>query len=277
MINMGATFLIAQSSTLPNAVYLGIIAFFLWSGVDAINNVYDAELDEKSDPERAKFTKNLGKLGMAITLGLFAVSLGLGAITGMLLVVVFIFVGILAGVAYSVPPFRLRQTIYKPLVNLSVGAVPVLIVAAFYDVFSVQILALILLMGISTAVNSLWEDLADYKSDYSAKAKTTLVVFGFKRGLYLTIILGYSLIPLMLLVGVLFQLNIVYFAILGTLITFISIRLIQNRQIITGKPNQEALLKVGESFAKDFVIVALVHTTNLMLSGYLTYQMVAIV
>ncbi|HER54655.1 MAG TPA: hypothetical protein ENO13_02010 [Candidatus Bathyarchaeota archaeon] len=277
MINMGATFLIAQSSTLPNAVYLGIIAFFLWSGVDAINNVYDAELDEKSDPERAKFTKNLGKLGMAITLGLFAVSLGLGAVTGMLLVVVFIFVGILAGVVYSVPPFRLRQTIYKPLVNLSVGAVPVLIVAAFYDVFSVQILALILLMGISTAVNSLWEDLADYKSDYSAKAKTTLIVFGFKRGLYLTIILGYSLIPLMLLVGVLFQLNIVYFAILGTLITFISIRLIQNRQIITGKPNQEALLKVGESFAKDFVIVALVHTTNLMLSGYLTYQMVAIV
>jgi 4-hydroxybenzoate polyprenyltransferase len=277
MINMGATFLIAKSSTLPNAVYLGIIAFFLWSGVDAINNLYDAELDEKSDPERAKFTKNLGKLGMAITIGLFAVSLGLGAITGMLLVVVFIFVGILAGVAYSVPPFRLRQTIYKPLVNLSVGAVPVLIVAAFYDVFSVQILALILLMGISTAVNSLWEDLADYKSDYSAKAKTTLVVFGFKRGLYLTIILGYSLIPLMLLVGVLFQLNIVYFAILGTLITFISIRLIQNRQIITGKPNQEALLKVGESFAKDFVIVALVHTTNLMLSGYLTYQMVAIV
>jgi 4-hydroxybenzoate polyprenyltransferase len=277
MINMGATFLIAQSSTLPNAVYLGIIAFFLWSGVDAINNVYDAELDEKSDPERAKFTKNLGKLGMAITLGLFAVSLGLGAITGMLLVVVFIFVGILAGVAYSVPPLRLRQTIYKPLVNLSVGAVPVLIVAAFYDAFSVQILALILLMGISTAVNSLWEDLADYKSDYSAKAKTTLVVFGFKRGLYLTIILGYSLIPLMLLVGVLFQLNIVYFAILGTLIAFISIRLIQNRQIMTGKPNQEALLKVGESFAKDFVIVALVHTTNLMISGYLTYQMVAIV
>ena len=214
MINMGATFLIAQSSTLPNAVYLGIIAFFLWSGVDAINNVYDAELDEKSDPERAKFTKNLGKLGMAITLGLFAVSLGLGAVTGMLLVVVFIFVGILAGVVYSVPPFRLRQTIYKPLVNLSVGAVPVLIVAAFYDVFSVQILALILLMGISTAVNSLWEDLADYKSDYSAKAKTTLIVFGFKRGLYLTIILGYSLIPLMLLVGVLFQLNIVYLSLI---------------------------------------------------------------
>ncbi|MEJ2126524.1 MAG: UbiA family prenyltransferase [Candidatus Bathyarchaeota archaeon] len=277
MINMGATFLIAKSSTLPNAVYLGIIAFFLWSGVDAINNVYDAELDEKSDPDRAKYTKNLGNLGLAISLGLFAVSLGLGAVTGMLLVVAFIFLGILAGVAYSVPPLRLRQTIYKPVVNLSVGAVPVLIVAAFYDVFSVQILALILLMGISTAVNSLWEDLADYKSDFSAKAKTTLVVLGFKKGLYLTIILGYSLIPLMIVVGVLFQLNTVYFVILSALITYISIRLIQNRHIITGKPEHETLLATGKGFAKDFVIVALVHTTNLMVSGYLTYQMVAIV
>lgn len=272
MINMGATFLIAQSSTLPNAIYLGIIAFFLWSGVDAINNVYDAELDEKSDPKRAKYTKSLGKLGLATSLGLFAVSLGLGVVTGMLLVVVFIFVGILAGIIYSVPPLRLRQTIYKPIVNLSVGAVPVLIVAAFYDVFSVQIFALILLMGISTAVNSLWEDLADYKSDYNAKAKTTLVVFGFKKGLYLTIIMGYSLIPLMIIVGIMFQLNTIYFVILGALITYISIRLIQNRQIITGKPKQETLLAAGEGFAKDFVIVALVHTTNLMLSGFLTYQ-----
>ena len=276
MINMGATFLIAQSSTLPNAIYLGIIAFFLWSGVDAINNVYDAELDEKSDPKRARYTKNLGKLGLAISLGLFAISLGLGAVTGMLLVVVFIFVGILAGIIYSVPPFRLRQTIYKPIVNLSVGAVPVLIVAAFYDVFSVQIFTLILLMGISTAVNSLWEDLADYKSDYNAKAKTTLVVLGFKKGLYLTIILGYSLIPLMIIVGMLFQLNTIYFVILGALITYISIRLIQNRHIITGKPKQETLLVAGEGFAKDFVIVALVHTTNLMLSGFLTYQIAVI-
>ncbi|MDG6223000.1 MAG: UbiA family prenyltransferase [Candidatus Bathyarchaeota archaeon] len=272
MINMGATFLIAKSSHLPDAVYLGIIAFFLWSGVDAINNVYDVDLDVKSDPKRAEYTKNLGKLGLAISLGLFAVTLSLGAATGILSVVMFIFIGIFAGVIYSVPPFRLRQTIYKPIVNLSVGAVPVLIVAAFYNVFSIQIFALILLMGISTAVNSLWEDLADYKSDFTAKAKTTLVVLGFKRGLYLTIILGYSLIPLMIIVGILFQLNTIYFAILAALITFISIRLIQSRQIITGKPKQETMLKAGESFARDFVIVALVHTTNLMISGYLTFQ-----
>ena len=274
MITMGATFLIAKSSTLPSAIYLGFIAFFGWSGVDAINNVYDVNLDVKSDPSRAKYTKNLGKLGLSISLGLFALSMSLGAITGIQLVAVFIFLGILAGIIYSVPPFRLRQTIYKPIVNLSVGSVPVLMVAAYFNVFSIQIFVLMLLIGISTAVNSLWEDLADYKSDYNANAKTTLVVLGFKRGLYLTIAMGYSLIPLMIIVGVLFQLNAIYFVVLGALITYISIRLIQNRKIITGKAKQETLLKLGEAFAKDFVIIALVHTTNLMLSGYLTYQLV---
>jgi len=274
---MGATFLIAKSSTLPIAIYFGIIGFFGWSGVDAINNIYDANLDEKSDPARAKYTKNLGKLGLAISLGLCALAMSMGALTGIQLVTVFIFLGILAGIIYSVPPFRLRQTIYKPIVNLSVGSVPVLMVAAYFNVFSIQIFVLMLLIGISTAVNSLWEDLADYKSDYSAHAKTTLVILGFKRGLYLTIATGYSLIPLMIIVGILFQLNTIYFVILSALIAYISIRLIQNRHIITGKAKHETLLKLGEAFAKDFVIIALVHTTNLMISGYLTYQQVIII
>jgi 4-hydroxybenzoate polyprenyltransferase len=274
MITTGAAFLMAEKISLIQASYLGIIAFCGWSGVDAINNVYDVDLDVKSDPHRAEFTKNLGKVGLFISLAFFAVSMSLGAITGIQLVVVFVFVGILAGVLYSVPPFRLRQTIYKPIVNFSVGAVPVLMVAAFFDVFSIEIVVLLLLIGISTAVNSLWEDLADYKSDFNAQARTTLVVLGFRRGLYLTIIMGYCLIPLMLVVGLLFNLNTIYFIVLSGLIAYISIRLIQNRNIITNrtKNDTEQMQKLGEAFARDFVIVALVHTTNLMLSSYLTYQ-----
>ena len=276
MIAMGATFLIAKNASLLGAVYFGFVAFCGWSGVDAINNVYDVDLDMKSDPLRAEYTKNLGKLGLCISLIFFAASMSLGAITGIQLVTVFVFLGILAGVVYSVPPFRLRQTIYKPVVNFSVGAVPVLMVAAFFNVFSVQILVLLLLIGISTAVNSLWEDLADYVSDFDARARTMLVVLGFKRGLYLTIIMGYCLIPLMILVGILFQLTLFYFVVLTALIAYLSTRLIQNRHILFGgaKTDTESMLKLGEMFAQDFVIIALVHTTNLMLSGYLTYQQV---
>ena len=274
MITMGATFLMAENNTLLIAVYLGFVAFCGWSGVDAINNVYDVDLDVKSDFSRSEYTKNLGRLGTYISIIFLVLSLSLGAITGIPLVAVFVFFGILAGILYSVPPFRLRQTVYKPIVNFSVGAVPVLIVAAFFNVFSVQILVLLLLIGISTAVNSLWEDLADYTSDFDAQARTMLVVLGFKRGLFLTIVMGYCLIPLMLLVGILFNLSLLYFVVLAALVCFISFRLIQNRHALSGasKADTKTMLKLGETFAKDFVIIALVHTTNLMISGYLTYQ-----
>jgi len=276
MIAMGSTFLISKNASLPEAIYFGIVSFCGWSGVDAINNVYDVDIDVKSDPLRSEYTKNLGKMGLAISFIFFAASMILAAITKIQLVTVFVFVGILAGILYSAPPFRLRQTIYKPIVNFSVGSVPVLMVAAFFNVFSVQILVLLILIGASTAVNSLWEDLADYKSDLNAHAKTMLVILGFKRGLYLTIILGYSLIPLMILVGVLFHLTLIYFIVLAALIGYISLRLIQNRKILFGgaKADTKTMLKLGEVFAQDFVIIALVHTTNLMVSGYLTYQQV---
>jgi len=279
MIAMGSTFLIAKNASLHEAIYFGIVAFCGWSGVDAINNVYDVDIDVKSDPLRAEYTKNLGKMGQGISSIFFAASLILTAITKIHLVSTFVFIGIIAGILYSAPPFRLRQTIYKPIVNFSVGAVPVLMVAAFYNIFSIQILVLLILIGASTAVNSLWEDLADYKSDFNAHAKTMLVILGFKRGLYLTIILGYCLIPLMILVGILFHLTLLYFIILSALIVYISIRLIQNRSLLVRGSNAttESMLKLGEAFAQDFVIIALVHTTNLMISGYLTSQQVFLI
>jgi len=276
MIVMGATFLMEERVTLLRAIYLGFIVFCGWSGVDAINNVYDVDLDVKSDPLRAEYTKNLGRLGLCISIIFFALSMSLGMITKVPLVPVFVFAGILAGVLYSIPPFRFRQTIYKPLVNFSVGAVPILIVAAFFNVFTVQVWSLMLLIGITTAVNSLWEDLADYTSDFEARARTMLVVLGFKRGLYATIVMGYCLIPLMILVGTLFQLNLLYFFVLTTLAVYISLRLLQNRNVLFGgcKDYTESMFKLGEIFAKDFVIMAIVQTTNLMLSGYLKYQQV---
>ena len=277
MIAMGATFLVARSPTFAEAAYLGVVAFFLWSGVDAINNVYDVDLDMKSDSFRACYTRSLGRFGLYISLAIFVLSMALGVITGIQLVTFFIFVGIVAGVVYSVPPFRLRQTIYKPLVNVSVGAVPVLIVASFFNVFSFQLLVLALLIGLSTAANSLWEDLADYESDFAAKARTLVVVLGFKRGFFITVIVGYCLVPMMVLVGILFHLNLLYFLVLGTLILFLSFRLIQHRNTLFRSSNTDqdhTLLKLGNSFAKDFVIIALVQTANLMINGFLNYQQI---
>ena len=274
MISMGATFLIKENLAWLEAIYLGFIVFCGWSGVDAMNNICDADLDVKSDPLKAEYTRNLGRLGLCISIFFSSLSISLGVITKIPLVTVFILVGIFAGVLYSIPPFRLRQTIYKPLVNFSVGAIPILIVAAFFNVFSAEVWALMLLIGITTAVNSLWEDLADYASDFDTRARTMLIVLDFKRGLHVTIVLGYCLVPLMVLVGILFRLNLLYFLVFTALVAYMSLRLIQNRSVLFGDlgDNTEPILKLGEIFAKDFAIIAIIQMTNLMLSSYLKYH-----
>lgn len=271
MISVGATFLIGQALVWPAALFLGVIVFCIWSAVDAMNNICDVDLDVLSDPVRAKFTKKLGKFAFLIAVAFTVLSLMLGAVTLMPFVLLFVGIGIFFGVLYSVPPFRLRKTIYKPIINFTVGAVPIMIIAAFFNLFSINIIILILLIGVTTAVNSLWEDLADFASDFHSGSRTIPIILGFRRGLFLTVILGYVMIPLMVLVGVLFQLSIIYYATLVTLASFITLRLIQKRQTLfkRDKADIQKLFKLGEVLAKDFVIVAIAFTLSLMLSSFL--------
>jgi 4-hydroxybenzoate polyprenyltransferase len=271
MISIGATFLIVESMDLLKAVFLGVIAFCGWSAVDALNNIFDADLDRLSDPIRAEYTKRLGKVGLIVAGAFTLVSLILGSITMMPWVVLLIGVGLFFGVLYSVPPFRLRKTMYKPIVNMAVGSVPVLIVAAFFNVFSPSTVILALLVGVTTSVNSLWEDLADYKSDFSSGSKTVPIIFGFRRGLFLTIIMGYVMLPLMVCVGLQFQLGWVYYAALFAVASFVSLRLFQKRVALFkgNSDDMKRLLQLGEVLAKDFVIIAIVFTFSLMLSGLL--------
>jgi 4-hydroxybenzoate polyprenyltransferase len=271
MIAVGATFLTGEAFAWPAALFLGATVFCIWSAVDAMNNLCDVDLDVLSDPLRARFTKKLGKVGFFIAVGFTALSLALGAVTLMPFVFLFVGLGIFFGIIYSVPPFRLRKTAYKPIVNFTVGAVPVMIIAAFFNVFSINIVALILLIGVTTAINSLWEDLADYASDFSSGSRTLPIILGFRRGLLFTVVMGYMMIPLMILVGVLFGLPLIYYGALASLAGFISLRLIQKRRTLfkEDKADNKKLFGLGEVLAKDFVIIAIVFTLTLMLSSLL--------
>jgi 4-hydroxybenzoate polyprenyltransferase len=272
MISVGAAFLAGEAFAWPAALFLGAIVFCVWSAVDAMNNLCDVDLDVLSDPLRAKFTKRLGRAGLFIAVGFTVLSLALGALTLMPYVVLFVGLGLFFGVVYSVPPFRLRKTPYKPLVNFTVGAVPIMIIAAFFNAFSINVVTLILLIGITTAINSLWEDLADYSSDFNSGSRTLPIILGFRRGLLFTIAMGYVMIPLMVLVGVLFNLPFIYYIALTALASFITLRIVQKRNTLFRDDSAEStkLLKLGEVLAKDFVVVAIVFTLALMLSSLLT-------
>jgi 4-hydroxybenzoate polyprenyltransferase len=275
MISVGASFLMGGSLVWFEAFFLGVIAFCIWSAADAMNNIFDVDLDVLSDPFRAEFTKKLGKLGLFVAMFFTALSLLLGVFTMTFYVVLFIAAGIIFGVLYSVPPFRLRKTACKPVVNFTVGAVPVLIVAAFFHDFTISIIALVLLIGVTTAVNSLWEDLADYASDSSSGSRTIPIIFGYKRGLVLTVIMGYALIPLMALVGALFQLGWTYYSILIALSAFVTLRIIQKRNsLLKNTEDKKQLFKLGEILSKDFVVIAIVFTLSLMLSSLLKIALV---
>ena len=275
MISVGASFLMGGSLVWFEAFFLGVIAFCIWSAADAMNNIFDVDLDVLSDPFRAEFTKKLGKLGLFVAMFFTALSLLLGVFTMTFYVVLFIAAGIIFGVLYSAPPFRLRKTAYKPVVNFTVGAVPVLIVAAFFHDFTISIIALVLLIGVTTAVNSLWEDLADYASDSSSGSRTIPIIFGYKRGLVLTVIMGYALIPLMALVGALFQLGWTYYAILTALSAFVTLRIIQKRNsLLKNTEDKKQLFKLGETLSKDFAVIAIVFTLSLMLSSLLKIALV---
>ena len=183
-------------------------------------------------------------------------------------VVLFTGIGLFFGVVYSVPPFRLRRTALKPIVNFTVGAVPIMIIAAFFNTSSLNVISLILLIGATTAINSLWEDLADYESDYQSGSRTVPIIMGFHRGLLFTVAMGYILLPLMVLVGVLFQLPLIYYVVLSGLASFITLRLVQKRKtLFSGGADTAKLLKLGTTLAKDFVIIAIVFTLALMLSS----------
>lgn len=222
MISVGAVFLTANSLAWSPALYLGLTVFCGWSAVDATNNVCDVDLDVLSDPLRAQFTKKLGKLGLVVVAIFTGLSLALGAVTMIPYVVLFVAVGIVFGVLYSVPPFRLRKTAYKPIANFTVGAVPVLIVAAFYNAFSLNVLVLVLLIGVTTAVNGLWEDLADYASDFKSGSRTVPIIFGFRKGLFLTIVMGYVMIPLMVFVAFSAWLGLLCFVVRSSYIHFVA-------------------------------------------------------
>ena len=92
---------------------------------------------------------------------------------------------------------------------------------------------------------------------------------GFRHGLIFTVIMGYVMVPLMILIGILFELSVVYYAALIGLTSFITIRIYKNRQILLNKDKEDTgeLFKLGKILAKDFVMVAIVFTLALMLSS----------
>jgi len=69
-------------------------------------------------------------------------------------------------------------------------------------------------------------------------------------------------------IGLMFKLGVVYYGILAVLVAFMSLHILQNWRILLGEET-DTMYKLSQKLARDFVIIAVTHTTNLMLSSYL--------
>lgn len=266
MITLGGAFLIGGSGALLPALCLGLIVFCFWSFSDAINNIYDKELDAVSDPERSKFTEKLGKKAYFITYLFAGLTFSLGALTLNWAVFVVISIGIIFGFIYSAPPIRLRTTIVKPLVNFVFGSVAILVSAVYFGVFTVNVLVLTLLFGTVTSVNSIWGDLADYQSDKISKARTLPVILGFRNGFFLTVLLGCMLIPIMTNIGLMYSMSFVYYLILAIIASYILANLfLKRKRLSKDKEDTHEQISLGGLLTKDFVKITLIFSFTFMM------------
>jgi 4-hydroxybenzoate polyprenyltransferase len=270
VVTLGGAFLIGNSPAILQALHLGAIVFCFWSFSDAINNIYDKELDATSDPKRAEFTEKLGKKAYHITYLFLGLTLFLSALTLNWLVFAVISVGLFFGFIYSAPPIRLRTTIVKPLVNFVFGAVAIFISGAYFGVFTLTILMLTLLFGVVTSVNSIWGDLADYQSDKNSGARTLPVILGFRNGLFFTVILGCMLIPIMTYIGLMYSVYFVYYVVLAAVASYMLIKLFIKRGMLSkNRENTPEQLSLGGLLSKDFVRITLIFSFIFALCAFI--------
>jgi 4-hydroxybenzoate polyprenyltransferase len=260
------TFFLAPQFNIFQALYLGGIILFGWIGVDMINNIYDVEMDKVAHPARALVTEKLGAWTKIIASLFLVTSFCLSLITRNFLVVLAVAAAMLSGTVYSVPPFRLRQTMLKPVVNFTVGLILTFLVASFYGQFTVAAYLLMLLAGLSTTSASLWDDVIDYEGDLKGNAKTIVAVIGQKEGAYLSFLSSFSLIPVLHFIGL--ALNVPWFFYFASFFTATGMMLVfaQSFSILLACSNSEALASMMKRAFKYYAILASVQMLICILS-----------
>jgi len=247
---------LAPQFNIFQVLYLGGIILFGWFGLDMINNIYDVEMDKVTHPARALVMEKLGAWTKIIAYTCLIISFCSSLLTQNFLVVLAVVMAMLSGTVYSVPPFRLRQTVLKPAVNFTVGLIVTLLVASFYGQFTVAAYLLMLLAGITTMSTSLWDDVIDYEGDRKGNAKTLVTVIGQKKGAYLSFLSSFSLIPVIYFIGLVLAFPWFFYLASFFTATGIIAVFVQNLSALLACSNSEALTSIMKKLFKYYVVLA---------------------
>lgn len=198
----------------PDAVMfaLPLIMLLGWTGADVINNAYDHGIDKITNPERDRMYSLLGPSG-SLGVGVFFLlcSAVLTVWTGSLLAALVVLFALALTFLYSVPPFRVRDTLYKPVCNGLIGACTALLPAVYYSNYPPAFFALLFVNGLGVAIITIGEDVKDWAGDKKARAKTMPVLLGPKGSLKVIIPLYFAFYAGILATGYLLGLHALFF------------------------------------------------------------------
>ena|GEM_PF-6372280 len=172
-----------------------------WTFGIILNDIYDVEIDKKSKKGRPLITKEIltkTYYSVAVVCAILALgsTLFLASITTLL-----ISIFILISVAYSIPPVRLRDYAFSPVVLGAVSAISFLVGAyANSTTYSPPILLISLLIFIALSLGSTVKDLEDISGDKNAKVRNIFTIYGKEGGKKIVSALIFSsfLVPLVL-------------------------------------------------------------------------------
>ncbi len=266
---VGLSILVASTFDIIGSLYIAIITAFGFTGIVAINNISDIEIDLITNPRRGEITKNLGRKAWVLAFSLLFISLGAGILTQKIWIPFLQIIAFICGCTYSFTPLRLRETFWKLPMTSAEGIIPILIAIVYYDAYTLYSFAIAGGAGFCIVCYALWSDISDYLGDIKGGSKTLPVTWGLKSAIIFAIILTYGVVILLFVVGYQYVLNIWYFVIALGGALYLSIRYIKKNRFLQNSNDVESLYGVGKTFTKDFKIFAAIQVFNVLIAAIL--------
>jgi 4-hydroxybenzoate polyprenyltransferase len=178
----GALFSPTHSSP-ANAVLAVAVVVLVWIGTNLFNDLYDLEIDRRSNPTRVLVTG--GITGLEVK-ALASIAYLLSALLAFLLFDwlfrVMVLTAVFLGFQYSAPPLRLRR--WGPLATLSIGvgiSLAFLAGGASQGGISSEGAMVAVLFGVVAFTSSSVKDFKDIEGDRGAGIRTLPIVLGYEQ------------------------------------------------------------------------------------------------
>lgn len=190
--------------SLAHALGAAVVVGLLWVGVALVNDLSDGVIDRLSNPGRPLVSERVRRGTVTIwAVGSLVIALGLVAVEGSDLALWAVVAAIALGLAYSLPPLRLRTNgvVANAIIGLGVGGALLGGMMA-QGTIPAQGLVSAGSLGWLAAAASMVKDFKDVDGDRAGGVRTLPVVLGLRRAVLVNLaVVGVGYLPLFATVG----------------------------------------------------------------------------